>query len=209
MKELKPKKCKSCKAMFKPFSSLAKVCSMACSLDYIGTEKQKAEAKKARDFDRETKERRAKFKAGDLSHQKKLCQDVFNKLRRLQEFKWFSDRGIEPTCISCGKPKGGDQWCNGHFKTVGAQSGLRFDPINSYLQHNRHCNRALSGDIYGTKHTHGYIQGLKNRFGEEEALRIIEHCETNTETVKWTCEQLEAMRKEWNAEIRKLEKELA
>jgi len=208
VKELKPKKCKSCGAMFKPFSSLAKVCSMSCSLDYIGREKKKTEIKKQKEFDKETRERKAAFKANDLAYQKKLCQSVFNKLRRLQELKWFADRGVEPTCISCGRAIGNDIWCNGHFKTVGAQSGLRFDPLNSYLQHNRYCNQALSGDIYGTKNTHGYIQGLKNRFGEDEAARIIEHCETNSAPVKWTCEQLESMRAAWSAEIRALEKEL-
>ncbi len=79
MKELKPKKCKSCGEPFKPFSSLAKVCSMACSLDYIGKEKKKTEIKKQKEFDKETSERKAAFKANDLSHQKKLCQSVFNK----------------------------------------------------------------------------------------------------------------------------------
>ena len=52
------------------------------------------------------------------------------------------------------------------------------------------------------------MQGLRNRFGDEEAQAIIEYCETNTEVKKWTCEDLIAMRKEWNKEIRELKKEL-
>jgi len=81
-----------------------------------------------------------------LAWQHKQTQPVFNKLRRLQEFKWFSDAGLEPVCISCQKPLGGDQWCNGHFKSVGANGRLRYDFKNSYLQHNNRCNRELSGD---------------------------------------------------------------
>lgn len=206
MKPLKPRRCQVCKEEYIPRRiglKITKVClNAACVLDYaqgIRAEKQAKEARKAK----------ADFYKQDRSKQLDLCQTVFNKLRRLQELKWFRDRGIEPSCISCGKPKGGDIFCAGHFKTRGAQGGLRFDPVNVYLQHNRRCNSDLSGDIYGTKTTHGYIQGLKNRFGEQEAARIIEYCETNTQVVKWTCEELESMRKEWNKEIRVLERLLS
>ena len=200
-KELKPKKCKSCGGKFTPWSSLQTTCTMACALDYVGKDRAKKLEKANKDIKRE-------FNRKDLAWQHEQCKTVFNKLRRLQEFKWFADRGLEPVCISCGKPKGGDIWCNGHFKTVGAQGGLRYDPKNCYLQHNRYCNKALSGNINGNKTTHGYLQGLRNRFGDEEAEKIIEYCETNTQTVKWNWQDLEEMRKGWNAEIRHLEKEL-
>ena len=72
-----------------------------------------------------------------LNWQHKQTQPRFNRMRVLQELKWFRDRGLEPTCISCGKPLGGDQWCCGHFKTRGAQSGLKYDPMNAYIQHIR------------------------------------------------------------------------
>lgn len=202
MKELKPKKCKSCGSMFKPFSSLAKVCSMACSLDYIGAEKQKAEAKKS-------KQKKKEFYQKDIRWQHKQCQPVFNKLRRLQEFKWFKDRGIEPYCISCGGELGGDTWACGHFRSVGSNSQLRYSPENTYLQHNNRCNKNLSGDINGTATTKGYKQGLVDRFGEDLALWITDYCEIHSDPVKWDWEKMETMRAEWNAEIRKLEKERA
>lgn len=201
-KEVKPKnnpKCKICKnRVGNPF---AKVCSPECAIAF-------AKKEKLSEYRKESLKKKKTFIDNNLPTQHRLCQPVFNKLRRLQELKWFKDRGLEPTCISCGKPKGGDSWCNGHFKTVGSQGRLRYDSKNCYLQHNRYCNMALSGDIYGTKNTHGYIQGLKNRFGEEEAKRIIEYCETNAEPVKWKCEDLISMRKEWNKEIKELEKYL-
>jgi hypothetical protein len=161
-------------------------------------ESAKANSKARKDLNRRT-----------VRWQHKQTQKAFNRMRVLQELLWFQERGREPACISCGKPLGNDQWCCGHFKTVGAQGGLRYDPINTKLQHNRNCNMGLSGDIYGTKTTHGYIQGLKNRFGEEEASRIIDHCESRSATVKWEWEQLEDMRKGFNKEIRVIEAILA
>jgi hypothetical protein len=181
---------------------LTRCCDNAgCRLDY-------AQGVRAKEAEKAARSRKNEFYKNDIPKQLDLCQKTFNKLRRLQELKWFDDRGMEPACISCGKPMGGDIWCAGHFKTRGAQSGLRFDPKNVYLQHNRRCNSDLSGDIYGTKTTHGYLQGLRNRFGDEEAQKIIDYCETNTETRKWTCDELIAMRKEWNKQIRELENEL-
>lgn len=125
-------------------------------------------------------------------------QPVFNKLRRLQELKWFADRGLEPVCISCQKPIGGDQWCNGHFKSVGSNGRLRYDFKNSYLQHNRSCNMAKSGDI------EGYKIGLVERFGSEKGLEIIGYCEESNAPKKWTWQELEESRKEFNRQIREL-----
>ncbi len=156
--------------------------------------KEKAENKQSRDMKRRK-----------LSWQHNLTQPRFNKLRVLEELLWFEERGLEPTCISCGREKGKDHWCCGHFKTVGAQSILRYDPMNSYLQHNFHCNMHLSGDIYGTKKTHGYISGLKLRFGEKEGQEIIDYCETHTQSPKWHWQQLEEMRADFNKQIRQLE----
>jgi hypothetical protein len=205
MKQPKERRCPVCQEMYTPKRyglRLTRCCDNAgCRLDY-------AQGVRAKEAEKAARSRKNEFYKNDIPKQLDLCQKTFNKLRRLQELKWFDDRGMEPACISCGKPMGGDIWCAGHFKTRGAQSGLRFDPKNVYLQHNRRCNSDLSGDIYGTKTTHGYLQGLRNRFGDEEAQKIIDYCETNTETRKWTCDELIAMRKEWNKQIRELENEL-
>jgi hypothetical protein len=76
--------------------------------------------------------------------------------------------------------------------------------VNTYLQHNVRCNQRLSGDIDGTKTTRGYKKGLAERFGAERASEIIAYCESMTAPIKWEWQELEAMRKEWNAEIRRL-----
>ena len=93
-------------------------------------------------------------------------------------------------------------WCCGHFKTRGSQGNLRYDEKNTYLQCNKFCNMSLSGNINGNKTTRGYISGLFERFGDG-ANSIIEYCETNTQTKKWTGQELEQMRKEFNLEIKK------
>lgn len=208
-KPLKERRCAVCRELYTPKRiglKITKVClNAACVLDWAQGVKAKDLKKKEREDKKINAQKKRDFYSKDLPYQLKLCQKVFNRLRVLQELKWFADRGLEPVCISCGKPKGGDNWCCGHFKTVGAQSGLRFDKLNTYLQHNRHCNMALSGDIYGTKNTMGYIAGLKYRFGDDAGQAIIDYCETNTETRKWTCDELIAMRKEWNKQIRELE----
>jgi len=66
----------------------------------------------------------------------------------------------------------------------------------------------LSGDIHGTNKTHGYLKGLIIRFGEMEGQVIIDYCEESRPVRKWTCEDLEAMRKIFNEQIRKLRRTL-
>jgi len=202
VKTIKPKKCDTCLKDFTPFQSFQKVCkTYSCMIAYA---KKKEQKKKDKVF----KVRKDDFVLNDTRKQHVLTQKVFNKMRKLQEFKWFADKGVEPYCISCGKTIGGDQWCNGHFKTVGANGRLRYDEVNSHLQHNRSCNMAKSGDIYGDKNSKGYIQGLKDRFGDDKAQEIIDYCESNTAPRKWTGQELSEMRKRYNVEIRRREAQL-
>jgi len=141
------------------------------------------------------------FKGSDTKWQHTQTQKAFNKLRKLQEIKWYQDRGLEPECISCGKTN--MDWCNGHFKTVGSQGALRYDPINSYLQCNRYCNMGLSGNINGNKTTRGYLNGLVVRFGVDKAQEIINYCTLNR-VKSWSCEELIKIRKEFNTSTREI-----
>jgi len=158
--------------------------------------------RKVNDDNRAHMSRKKSFNLTDTKKQHQLTQTVYNKLRVLQEKKWFSDRGLEPECISC-KKKNMD-WCCGHFKSRGAQSNLRYDDMNTYLQCNRYCNMGLSGNIEGNKNTRGYKQGLADRFGDDRAQEIIEYCENNTAVRKFTGPELEQMRKYFNQEIRRI-----
>jgi hypothetical protein len=199
-KEYKEKKCKACGKMFRPFSSTQRVCNnLQCAIKLV-------EMKKFEKSQREKRKKREEIKADKVSYQLNITQPVFNKMRRLEELLWFKERGLEPTCISCGKPIGNDVWCCGHFRSVGANSALRFDRMNTYLQHNKGCNKDLSGDIDGTGRTHGYKQGLRNRFGDERGNEIINYCKSQNYITKFTGSILAEMRAGFRKRIRELEK---
>ena len=205
-------RCKWCREYF-PAEGMIKVpAGTFCTFPHVTlwlAEKNRKEAeKKHKQQKRQHRADKAEFKANDRSAQLRLTQGVFNKMRVLEELLWFQDRGIVPSCISCGKPLGGDQWCCGHFKTRGSHPELRFDRSNSFLQHNNRCNMNLSGDIEGTKQTRGYRDGLTIRFGLERGNEIIEYCESKHNPKKYTCEELISMRKGFNAEIRTLNERL-
>ena len=153
--------------------------------------KDKQISKDLRDLNRRT-----------LSWQHSHTQTSFNRMRKLQEFLWFKKRELEPTCISCGKPN--MDWCTGHYKSRGSSGHLRYDRHNTFLQCNKNCNKSLSGNIEGNANFRGFKQGLRDRFGDKDGELIMEYCEQD-KVYKWTCEELESMRKEFNAEIRKLE----
>lgn len=202
--KVKQKKCRVCQGQFKPYMTTQVVChNISCAIAYGKKLNEKAELKKARVEKRVNKAQKTEFYNNDRTHQLKLTQAAFNKLRKLQELKWFADNGLEPECTSCGKKN--MDWCCGHYKTVGAQGWLRYDVMNTFLQCNRYCNMGLSGNISGTKTTRGFTQGLIERFGNTRAQEIFDHCDKD-KTKKWTCEELIVMRKKFNQEIRALEK---
>lgn len=179
-----------------------------CDFDHaIAFAKRKVKSDEQKASDDKFKERKKAFKLSDTTHQHKLTQKAFNKMRVLEEMVWFKRRGIEPYCISCGKTK--MDWCCGHFKTVGSSGSLRYDEKNTYLQCNKYCNMSKSGNIEGCKNTHGYKKGLALRFGENKAKEIIKYCENHQADIKkWEGSELESLRKKFNARIRELQKQL-
>jgi len=204
------RKCTRCKTEIpsvknsNPLESLG-FCAINCMARH-GIEK--AEANKSREIVKKKKKSRSDLAAlnqSDVNWQHKQCKTSFNRLRVQEEFQWFAERGLEPECISCGKKN--MDWCCGHFKTVGAQSATRYDRRNTFLQCNRYCNQALSGNLDGNKNTRGYKRGLAARFGEDAAKKIIEHCESKTAPVKWDWQEMGAWRKSWNEQFRELQKQ--
>jgi len=187
-------------------------CNSDHAYQYAKAKTDKAREKQARQVKRETAtlakadRKHTKVRKEALkTHRQKLAeaQPIFNELRRWQEFKWFMQRGLEPLCISCQKPLGGDVWSAGHLKTAGGHTNTRFDPLNIFLQHNVKCNMHESGDV------ENYKIGLATRFGEDEAKRIIDHCTVESKKPKsYTDDEFTEMKKRWRAEIRELKREL-
>jgi len=151
-----------------------------------------------------SKKPRPARKKDSIGEQHRLTQPVFNKMRVLEELLWFKERNLEPLCISCQKPIGGDRWSCGHFKTVGGNGHLAYDRKNTYLQHLVRCNKHLSGDIGGAHTGIGYIKGLAIRFGQGEADKIIAHCESSKGWVPRDWQEIKERRLEWRKEIKRL-----
>ena len=189
-------KCKApgCDNRFeRTYTTTQQVCDYKCAIAWAKDKESQKNRKELREFNRR-----------DLRWQHKQTQPVFNRMRVLEELKWFFDRGLEPECISCGKTN--MDWCCGHFKTRGSQPELRYAKHNTFLQCNRYCNMALSGNIEGNKNTRGYKAGIIERFGEKEGQFIIDDCGTDADAA-WTWQQIEGMRKEFNAKIKQLTEE--
>lgn len=190
---------------------LGHVCDQDCVMLLISNdrEKKQEQALKQQKWQKkqDTKQKKQwakekrEFYGNKLSHQHKLTQQAFNRMRVLEEKLWFKEREIKPYCISCEATH--LTFCCGHYSSRGAYPEHRYSRVNTYLQCNFRCNSALSANKSGDKTSVGYDKGLVKRFGEEKAREIIEEC-TKVSVKKWTCEELKSMRKEFNAEIRRL-----
>jgi hypothetical protein len=189
------KTCKVCKSEFSPRKPLQSVCNLSCAIKQSRAKTDKAREKVARKALDELNRR-------SIPWQHKQTKTVFNKMRVLEELKWFKDRGLPPTCISCGKEN--MDWCCGHYQSVGSSSEKRYDRLNTYLQCNRYCNMGLSGNISGNKTTRGYEQGLIDRFGEDDARDIMEYCTSSKKSVKWDWQEIQLMRGEFAKRVREL-----
>jgi len=105
-------------------------CCIECLDEHTISKRVEADKKKERQSMREAKE---KLKtSGDYA---KEAQTVFNA--------WIRERDIDQVCISCQKPP--KKKNAGHYRSVGAVSALRFEPLNCHLQC-EHCNTHLSSN---------------------------------------------------------------
>ena len=205
-------KCHYCKKKFDAQNSLQKFCSPQHAFAYLATPEgieahKKVKAQISRDKKRANSRKRRDYDKNTIAWQHKQTQKVFNKMRRLEEFAWFKERGLEPECISCGKKQ--MDWACGHMKTVASSGVLRYNRVNTHLQCNKYCNQAKSGNIEGCKNTRGYKRGLVERYGENIGGAILSYLEREQHKLaSWTCEQLEEMRQGFNAKIRQLEDQL-
>jgi hypothetical protein len=96
--------------------------------------------------------------------------------------------------VSCGRHHNG-QWHAGHYRTVGGNPELRFEPLNAWRQC-APCNNHKSGDIVN------YRIELVKRIGAE----AVEWLEGPHEAKKYTVEELKAMTADYRAKTRELKK---
>lgn len=191
-------KCKHCKKPASTKFGLNYFCDTECAYNRARAIQAKKASKESSERRKRDKERLVQLKRP--SEHASEAQELFNKMRRLECLLWFKERGLEPVCISCQKPLGDDQWACGHYKTRGARKDLAFERLNTHLQHNFHCNKNKSGDIEGQKIGYAMI------YGAEEAESILADLEARRDIPKRTPDEWQAMKKEFSADIRRLQK---
>jgi hypothetical protein len=174
-------KAKGCRVKFVKLSMNHRACSVECAIAVRAQDKAEEARKEAREY-------RAK-----LADSKKLSHWVDLTERVVHRYIHARDRGL--SCISCGT-RSTVQWEAGHWLTKAARPEIRFDPRNINLQCHR-CNEHLSGNQAA------YRIGLVAKIGED----AVKELEGPHPTAKYTREGLAAIRKEFAAMTRALERQ--
>ncbi|MDR7109209.1 recombination protein NinG [Pseudomonas frederiksbergensis] len=190
LKEAKAKKCKNpaCGVSFKPsFSTAQKVCSWACGLAIKDVNQEKARKSLTQIERKEIKARKEKLKS--RADHLRETQVVFNE--------WIRLRDAALPCVSCGRHHEG-QYHAGHYRTVGANPELRFEPLNVWKQC-APCNNHKSGDIVN------YRIELVKRIGTGK----VDWLEGSHEPKRYTIEELKTIKAKYRAKTRELKREAA
>lgn len=167
--------------MFEPVRALQPTCSFDCSVIYglkVLAKNQEAKRKEAARAHRE-----AKAQAKPRSQWMKEAQAAFNR--------WVRLRDADRPCISCGAVVA--KWDAGHYRSVGSNPALRFEPLNCHKQCAQ-CNQHKSGNAVE------YRIGLVSRIG----LLKVEWLEGPQLPKKYTIDELQQIK----AHFTKLAKEI-
>ena len=182
----KAKKCRvpECGASFVPQKLGQAVCSPACAIVDAPRNQAKAHKALAQFERREIKIRKEALKS--RSEHMKDTQQAFNE--------WVRHRDAALPCVSCGRHHEG-KYDAGHYRTVGSNPALRFEPLNCHRQCSP-CNTQLSGNIVN------YRIELVRRVG----ITNVEWLEGPHEPQKYTIEELKALTAKYRALTRELKK---
>jgi hypothetical protein len=183
-KQPKPKACRNpaCALKFIPQRLGQAVCSPACALATKDVNQEKARKSLALVERQAIKVRKEKLKS--RADHLRETQAVFNQ--------WVRLRDADQPCISCGRHHQG-KYDAGHYRTVGSNPALRFEPLNCHKQCVP-CNQHKSGDIVN------YRINLVARIGAEK----VDWIEGPHEPQRYTIEQLKAIKAHYRALIREL-----
>lgn len=184
------KRCPECRVMFTPSRNAQAVCGeIECAISHGKSEKGQASAKKAlADVGRrDIKVRKEKLKS--RADHLKDTQQAFNA--------WVRARDAALPCVSCGRHHHG-KYDAGHYRTVGSNPALRFEPMNCHRQCSP-CNTRLSGNIVN------YRIELVKRIG----AAALEWLEGPHEAKKYTVDELKAMTADYRAKTKELKKGIA
>lgn len=188
-KQPKPKTCKNpaCGISFTPQRLGQAVCSPKCGLAIKDVIKEKAR-KAIADLGRK-EIRAAKDRIKPKGQYMKEAQTAFNA--------WVRERDAELPCISCGRHHQG-KYDAGHYRTVGSNPALRFEPLNCHRQCSP-CNTHKSGDIVN------YRIELVKRIGIDK----VDWLEGPHDPKRYTIEDLKNIKADYLAKTKELKREAA
>jgi hypothetical protein len=189
VKVRKSKKCRVelCGATFVPQRLGQAVCSPACAIKDAPANRDKAHKALADVGRREIKVRKEALKS--RADHLKDTQTAFNA--------WVRERDAEMPCVSCGRHHQG-KYDAGHYRTVGSNPALRFEPLNCHRQCSP-CNTRLSGNLVN------YRVELVRRIGVDQ----VDWLEGPHEPKKYTVDDLKAMTADYRAKTKELKRAAA
>lgn len=187
-RERRKKRCKVCEAMFTPVRNFQAVCGeIACAIAHAPANQVRARKALADIERKDIKVRKEKLKS--RADHLRETQVVFNELIRL--------RDAALPCVSCGRHHEG-QYHAGHYRTVGANPELRFEPLNVHKQC-APCNNHKSGDIVN------YRIELVKRIGADK----MNWLEGPHVPQRYTIEELKTIKADYRAMIKELKRAAA
>lgn len=106
---------------------------------------------------------------------------------------WVRARDAAQPCISCGRHHEG-KYDAGHYRTVGSNPALRFEPLNCHKQCVP-CNQHKSGDIVN------YRISLVHRIGQDR----VDWLEGPHEPQRYTIDDLKSIRARYKTMLKELQ----
>lgn len=185
----RPKTCKNpaCTAKFTPQRLGQAVCSPKCGLSIKDVNKEKA--RKAIDQVERKQIRAAKERIKSRGDYLREAQAAFNA--------WVRERDATLPCISCNRHHQG-KYDAGHYRTVGSNPALRFNPFNCHKQCVP-CNQHKSGDIVN------YRINLVAKIGADKVAWL----EGFHEPMRYTIEDLQGIKAHYRALVRQMKRDVA
>lgn len=184
------KRCPSCRMMFVPARSGQAVCGeIECAIAHSKSEKGQATARKALSELGRKELRASKDRIKTKGQYMREAQAAFNA--------WVRARDASQPCISCGRHHEG-KYDAGHYRTVGSNPALRFEPLNCHKQCVP-CNQHKSGDIVN------YRISLVLRIGQDK----VDWLEGPHEPQRYTIDDLKAIRADYKARLKQLKGDAA
>ena len=173
-------RCKTCREKFEPKTFNQKNCFK--NQECINAELELKKKLHSKSWNKEKKERKEKLKTN--SDYLKELQVIFNKWIRLR------DQGLN--CISCQKPAKKEN--AGHYRSVGGNPELRFEPLNNNLQC-EYCNTYLHGNLID------YRINLIKKIGIDK----VEFLEGRHEPKHYSIDQIKGLKVMYRLKIKALE----